>query len=250
MKKNRTMRLASCLLVLTLITTSILSGTFAKYVTSGSANDSARVAKFGVVIASSGSLFGTQYVDATGGNTPGSTNLTVSASENVVAPGTQNDTGLTIGITGTPEVKVHVDFAVTGVQDVFLAAKENLPDMTTADTADTFNNAAAYYPVVYTLKRGSTVLASGTLADIETYLEGNSITNDYAAGTNLSTAIGTLTLTWAWAFEDSKDKQDTLLGDLAAETTLAPAPNPALAAGTDYNLGTAATITVTVTQID
>ena len=50
MKKNKMMRLASCLLVLVMLSTSMISGTFAKYVTTGSAEDTARVAKFGVDI--------------------------------------------------------------------------------------------------------------------------------------------------------------------------------------------------------
>ena len=38
----------SLLLVAVMLTTCVISGTFAKYVTKDSANDSARVAKFGV----------------------------------------------------------------------------------------------------------------------------------------------------------------------------------------------------------
>ena len=68
MKKNRMMRLASVLLVLTLLSTSVISGTFAKYVTSDQASDTARVAKFGVVVSASGSLFGTDYVQKDDGN--------------------------------------------------------------------------------------------------------------------------------------------------------------------------------------
>ena len=47
MKKNRMMRLASVLLVCVLLTTSVISGTFAKYTTSGTASDKARVAYWG-----------------------------------------------------------------------------------------------------------------------------------------------------------------------------------------------------------
>ncbi|MFR0985955.1 MAG: hypothetical protein ACLSFZ_04975 [Frisingicoccus sp.] len=45
MKKNRMMRLASSLLVLTLLTTCVISGTFAKYTTQAGGSDTARVAK-------------------------------------------------------------------------------------------------------------------------------------------------------------------------------------------------------------
>ena len=47
MKKNRMMRLASVLLVLVLLTTSVIGGTFAKYITSATASDEARVAYWG-----------------------------------------------------------------------------------------------------------------------------------------------------------------------------------------------------------
>ncbi len=48
MKKNKMMRLASGLLVAVLLTTCMISGTFAKYTTTVSGTDTARVAKFEV----------------------------------------------------------------------------------------------------------------------------------------------------------------------------------------------------------
>ena len=47
MKKNTMMRLASVLLIAVLMSTCAISGTFAKYVTSDSSSDSARVARWG-----------------------------------------------------------------------------------------------------------------------------------------------------------------------------------------------------------
>ena len=47
MKKNRMMRLAAFLLVCVLLTTSVISGTYAKYVSTTTDSDSARVAKWG-----------------------------------------------------------------------------------------------------------------------------------------------------------------------------------------------------------
>lgn len=260
MRKNRTMRLASGLLVLTLVTTSILSGTFAKYVTSDSASDSARVAKFGAVVTASGSLFGTTYINTPGG---AAADLTVVSSsnpqDNVVAPGTKNDTGITVAFSGAPEVDVALSVVMTdGYKEVFLKANQDLPDMTTGDTEDDFENAADYYPVKFTLtqKKGgntTTLVNAGRLTAVETALEGLSAAK-IDANTDLATTIGTLTLTWAWDFDNSGagtfDKQDTLLGDLAAGTTLAPAPSPALVAGTDYVLTTDAAFAVTITQID
>ena len=48
MKKNRMMRLASVLLVCVLLTTSVISGTFAKYTTTYTVTDSARVADWNI----------------------------------------------------------------------------------------------------------------------------------------------------------------------------------------------------------
>lgn len=50
MRKNRMMRLASVLLVCVLLTTSVISGTFAKYVSTASGSDSARVAKWDIKV--------------------------------------------------------------------------------------------------------------------------------------------------------------------------------------------------------
>lgn len=229
MKKNKMMRAALAFLVVTMLTMSIVSGTFAKYVTSGSASDSARVAKFGVEVSASGNLYSTTY--AKGDNTSEGATLSVESSDttNVVAPGTKSSgDGLKISVTGTPEVAVNIDFDVTAT-DIFL------------------ND---YYPVKYTLTKGGTALVTnGTLAAVKTALEGALVSKEYAAKSALDTTIGDLELTWEWDFDDAGegtyDEQDTLLGDLAAGVT----PNPTLASGT-YSLNTSLAITVTVTQVD
>ena len=61
MKKNVMMRLACFLLVAVLISTSAISGTYAKYVTSGQSTDSARVAKWGVTVTANGTTFANAY---------------------------------------------------------------------------------------------------------------------------------------------------------------------------------------------
>lgn len=136
MKKNKMMRLASGLLVLALLTTGIIGGTLAKYTTLNSANDSARVAKWGVMVEVAGNLFGAQYDKKD--STTNSDKIAVSTSseinvkntslpadgKNIVAPGTKNDTGLTVKIGGTSEVayKITVDNNGQEAEDIFLAA--------------------------------------------------------------------------------------------------------------------------------
>ncbi len=111
MKKNKFLRIASAMLMLCLITTCAVSGTFAKYTTSDSDSDTARVAKWGVTVAVGGTLFGTNY----GSNTAladadkdrivaTSTNVVSSGTDNIVAPGTKNDTGFQVQLKGNPEV--------------------------------------------------------------------------------------------------------------------------------------------------
>lgn len=127
-KKNRTWRAAALLLALTLVTSCFVGGTFAKYTTTGEATDTARVAKFGVTVEAGGSLFGKSYIavgDGGNGNTPGTdASLTVKSSseDNVLAPGTKSSAeGLTINVTGTPEVDVKVTSELK-VRNVFLKA--------------------------------------------------------------------------------------------------------------------------------
>ena len=57
------MRSASVLLVATLLTTSVISGTLAKYTTQDAAEDTARVAKWGVELQAIGNLYGDTYKD-------------------------------------------------------------------------------------------------------------------------------------------------------------------------------------------
>lgn len=263
--KNNMLRVASGLLAATLISTCAIGGTFAKYVTADDVSDTARVAKFGVVVTTTGTLFDNNYFNQTSGNTPagaatGSLSVTSSTSDKLIAPGTKNENGMTFSITGTPEVavKVEIDVDEDALKDVFLGQKNDLPDMTTGNAEDTFDNAADYYPVQYTLtKAGSTLVDGGTLAQVSAALEAEVTATDgvYAPNTDLGQSFGVYTLTWEWPFEAAteaekklQDQRDTLLGDLAAVTTLVP--NVSLTADTDYSLNAGFGMTITVTQVD
>lgn len=128
MKKNKMMRAASGLMVATLLTTSIISGTFAKYTTEDSGSDTARVAKWGINVSASGNLFGKEYAKVGADNNGNSivvsgNESTVKANDKVVAPGTKNETGFTLSIKGTPEVAYSVNAESVGtVKDIFLGA--------------------------------------------------------------------------------------------------------------------------------
>lgn len=248
MKKNVMMRVASVLMVAVLLTTCAISGTFAKYVTSADVEDSARVAKWGVTVTASGSLFEEEYANDgaiekdNGGNDIAMTVVSSSASQDVIAPGTFNDEGFTFTIDGTPEVAVNIDFAISNVKDVYVpAADATYLDYTTGNNlTDTFDLADDYYPIVYTLTRNGAPAATGTLEDIETYLD--SIEGNYAANTDLSGTFGTFKLTWAWVFgDDANNKVDTFLGQIAAGKATLPS-------GASIDAGI--TMEITVAQID
>lgn len=220
MKKNKMMRIVSVLLVAVIITTCAISGTFAKYVTSGSGSDSARVAKFGVTVTGTGETFAKTY-EAHDESFTVNTNTVVST-EKVVAPGTSGSMA-DFTITGTPEVAVRVNF--TG----------------TLELGDKWvDSASAYYcPIEITV--GSTTFKGTNYVsadEFETAVNEKiaTYTKDYAAGTNLSTiGANAPAISWKWAFNGNDDVKDTYLGDQAAA-------------------GNAATIslsvTATVTQID
>jgi len=128
MKKNVMMRLASFLLVAVLISTSAISGTYAKYTTQDSGADSARVAKWGVELQVFGNLYGETYgaenriVSDASAESEFSVQSEAKASD-VVAPGTKNAEGFEISLKGQPEVDGEIYTQIT-TQNVFLKSGE------------------------------------------------------------------------------------------------------------------------------
>lgn len=219
------MRAAGVLLIATLLTTSIVSGTYAKYVTQESGSDTARVAKWGVSIDATGTAFGKAYRSADGKISATYTSSTDSVhssnDENVIAPGT-GDTLTAATITGTPEVDckivVDADFRV---------------DKWTISGAD-------YFPIVFTVA-GTTYGMQGSGAENSTYTSTAALISAVEAaasreaasatvikaGTDLSTLTSDEylpSISWQWDFDNSTaagntyrtDEKDTLLGDNAS----------------------------------
>lgn len=211
MKKNKFLKLASGLLVLCLLTTCVISTTFAKYVTEDSASDTARVAKWGVQIAVQADAFATEY-DATTNVEDESHQVIAktvisSTTDNLVAPGT-NGTLATATITGTPEVAVNV----TKVANLTLTGWE--VDVTDDSTV----NPTYYCPIVITIDgveyKGTSY---SSMADFESAVEGALNSNiNYVPKTDLADSH---TITWAWAFA-GEDVKDTALGDAATAATI------------------------------
>ena len=232
MKKIKAMRFASALLVIALLTACAISGTFAKYTTSTTGSDSARVAYwgFGEDAATTINLFSTSYDNS------------VSSTEDVIAPGTSGSSTFKFAYGGTkaaPEVNYTftVDAALPeGVTDYdslddnpnfywTLKVKEGDSDLTDVGTTDTkYQKVSELIAAIKALAgetNGSKTYEAGKLPD--------------AFDNKQEYTIG-----WVWDYEAGSDD--------SAKTT-----NNA----TDTNMGNASTlekigikISITATQVD
>ncbi len=218
MKKNVMMRVASIMLVLVLMTSSVISGTFAKYVTSGTSEDHARVAKFGVSVVGSTDMFHDSYKDtyttySAGETTEGITVQADSEGTDVVAPGTKG-TLSEFDISGSPEVDTLVTYA----------AEVELGDRWVV-------NSAEYFPIVFTIvydgnteTYGLTGTGAGhefgNIATLETELDKaiEACAKRYHTNEDLSAAEDDFVISWEWPFSTSSanDEKDTVLGNAAA----------------------------------
>lgn len=234
MKRNRWMRAGGLLLVMTLITSCFVGGTFAKYVSEGEGSDTARVAKWGVVVTVTGDGFHTTYgKDDVNSNVNGGTVIS-STEEKVVAPGTEGTFG-GVKITGKPEVAVKIQ----------TTAEVNLSGWNVG-TGGEF-----YCPLVFTIGEKtingldyskSTAGGEGSFENAIKKAIEEATTQEVEANTDL-TAIGEdITYSWEWPFENAtgdvanqSDELDTKLGDNAANGN---APTIKI------------TVKTTVTQID
>lgn len=290
MKKNKMMRLASVLMVLTLLTTSVIGGTFAKYVTTAESTDSARVAKWGIKMDVDGNdMFTETY------STGSDSNITVENKTGdgmaLVAPGTTSKSIYTV--TGTPETDYEISFTGTAsTADVFLGAGLDYGYTDADDSNGTMiydasmatGTTALYYPIVYTVSvgcakntgtlktPGTTITELGKVYAFDTLKEALDDLAKVVVSYDSNEECGlTVTIAWEWAFDDtaasrtlswdnaatvtaSEDVYDTILGDLAAGTsdlTLVNGSNPAAPGmDKDYNLTIEYTITMTATQVD
>ena len=238
-KSSMMVRLVAVLAVVMMFTMCFIGGTFAKYTTGANVNDNqAQVANWGVTVTaedfSSDTLFKTQYKTDDNGVKSSIENSVVSSSAaNLVAPGTKGGV-LKFSITGTPEVAVNVTFDMTVNSDVKIGKDS-------AEASALGLNGEDYTPVVFTLKKGGTQVAQGTLTTIKNYLEGSTISKNYEANTNLEDTFGNYELTWAWAYgTGDTDVKDTYLGNVAAGKVT----DDKVITKIDFD------IAITVTQID
>ena len=242
MMKNKMMRAASILLVAVLLSTCAISGTFAKYVTTASGTDTARVAKWGITMSNKSSdTFVAEYKNGE--------NLTVQgkkqdgSADDVVAPGTTST--VTYRVDGTPETDYVISFDYSDVKEVFLKAgtvftytnldandDNAIYDAGMSTGRDTIQS--DYYPIKYqvvlTTELG-TVSYSDNTGNGNTPFEKTSSQGNTTLDTYTYSVVGKLTdaleqlkkttiafdanekcdaevkITWTWAFEKGNDAE-------------------------------------------
>ena len=218
MKKNTMMRVASALLVAVLLSTCAISGTFAKYTTTQTGSDSARVAKFGVTITANGSTFAEEY--ETDDNNVKSTiaKSVVNAGgvddKNLVAPGTKGEM-VKMVLAGTPEVAVNVKYEAT------------------LNMAGWEVDGATYCPIIFTVNGNDFYIGQTDIDDTDDLAAAvvaaiNGYSKNYGPNQDLSKEadVATPDVSWRWEYEKDtltfqNDENDTALGDEAATGTAA-----------------------------
>ena len=192
MKKNIMMRLSALLLVAVLLTTCVISGTFAKYTDTKSTGDTARVAKWGVVITAAADDDNEYQATAL---TAEETAVTAVASTKVLAPGS----GVKFGgftVAGPPEVAVEVVYTATLTLANWKIGEDD------------------YVPVVFVINGDE--VTGDTMAELKTNVETKiNSTKQYAADTDLADGnANDLTVSCYWPFTTTgNDANDTALGN-------------------------------------
>lgn len=219
-RSSMMVRLVAVLAVTMMFTMCFVGGTFAKYVTSKTASDTATVAKWGVSITGTADTFKETYAKNDDSFTVAAN--TVVSTEDVVAPGTSGSMAA-FTISGTPEVAVKVEFTGTlELGDKWVDSEHAYYCPIEITVGDTTFKGTAY--------TSADDFEAAVNAKIATY------TKDYAAGTDLSTISSDApSISWKWAFGGNDDVKDTYLGDQAAARNA---------------VAISLAVTVTVTQID
>ena len=244
MKKNAMMRIASVLLVAVLLTTCSISGTFAKYVSKASGEDSARVAYWGWGVDSTltiDGLFAETYAMYGSADPHGNDDISVDSVEgDVLAPGTygeaefsfrytENDTELASPITA-PEVDYHFDVTVVAACDQLIQDNMNIQ---------------------WKLDNG----VWGTWADLINALDDlgeGAADGVYEAG-QLPDGFGvgeSHTISWQWIFENDTNTYDISAGTSASPTILTQDQYDTYMGNQADLDDVSIEITITATQID
>lgn len=226
MKKNRMMRLASLMLVLVLMTSCVISGTFAKYTTSAESSDSARVAYWGFQSSNSLNLTGLFAATYDEGKVDSQND------KDVIAPGTKGSAtfafaydesvkanGVDLTMTG-PEVAYNFTIEVDGYCDEFIKNNKNI--VWKLDDAGVELTWDQLIVAIAKLSGATSVTTSGTTTTTATL--------EYMPGQlpdAFTTADNTHTIYWEWKYDGGsatytvgdktldQDQYDTYMGNMA-----------------------------------
>ncbi len=213
--KRSTLRIATLMLALTLITSCFVGGTFAKYVTSANGADNARVAKWGVTASITGGAFATSY-DIEDDNSKLELAVESSTEDKLVAPGTEG-TFTGVALAGTPETAVNVTKTATVSLTDWIVNVD-------ADGDDKLDGEKFYCPIVVTINETDISGLDYTSADdFKDAIVGaiEAANGEYEPNTNLASITGMNgNYDWEWAFENNSDLEDTALGDKATLDTI------------------------------
>ena len=208
MKKNFAMRIAACLLMVTMLSLCMVSYTYAKYTTSDNHEDSATVAKWGITL----SVVGDETLYHEDKSTDDVAGKKVTANT-LAAPGTYQKLAIAT-LTGTPDV-----------------AYEIIVDVNLDLGANWIVDGAVYCPLVFTVdgtsyKIDATYTTTALLEEavekaVKEAITGENVSSkQYDAGVPVpsSVADGVL-IDWTWAFVGD-DAKDTALGNAANKATV------------------------------
>lgn len=200
MKKNKMMRLAAILLVCVLMTTSVISGTFAKYTTQTQVNDAARVAYWGFDAPATQNFKLFDHGDA---------KIVSATNDKVIAPGSTAEASFAFQYTSATNPAIsapEVDYTFT-----VAVATEGTYNKLDENTSFTW----------YLEKDGVKISDYQTVAELVAAIK--NLSGDasgkktYKAG-NLPDAFTNAdevyTVGWNWAFEGN-DVGDTAMGNMA-----------------------------------
>lgn len=199
MKKNIMMRLSAVLLVAVLLTTCVISGTWAKYTKTGAADETARVAAFGVNIAVSEVDYkeyqATDLLVEEKANT-----ITSAATTKVLAPGSGVKFS-SFTITGTPEVAVALTYTATLTLNNWTVGGND------------------YCPLVFVINNVEYKIDYADInnvAELKAAVEEaiTDLSKKYPANTDLETNNDlTISCYWPFSVDGDHDVKDTALGD-------------------------------------
>lgn len=200
MKKNKMMRMASALLVATLLSTSVIAGTFAKYTSNATGTDTATVAEWKVSVNDADITDSDTFTYNFEDNWACTGNGTVDS--NLLAPGTSGHFTVTV----KNESDVQLDYTTVAT--------------ITNEGAGTGKKVPMQFSVVKW--EGNTVPEAGTYTTASYSDDSANVTElQKITGSNVTsnTGVEKYEVYWKWAYDNSNDSNDTEIGKLNTQAT-------------------------------